>query len=202
VLDVGSGDGWFAQGLAGAHGVTVTCWDVGYAEHLPPVHPRLRCTSTEPAGTFDLAMAMDVAEHVEDDRGFVGALVARQLAPGGHLLFSVPAWPTLWSEHDAFLRHVRRYTPEAGRALLEGSGLRIVRSGGLFHALVLARAARVWLERWRGVRGGHVGDWNGSPAVTSLVRWVLSAEGRGSLLLSRLGLELPGLSWWALCQKP
>src|SRR5512145_739941 len=79
VLDVGSGDGWFAHSLADAHSLTVTCWDVGYAEHAPPVHPRLRCTATDPAGTFDLAMAMDVAEHVEDDRGFVGALVRRQL---------------------------------------------------------------------------------------------------------------------------
>jgi SAM-dependent methyltransferase len=201
VLDVGSGDGWFAGLLADAAGLTVTCWDTGYADHAPPVHPRLRCTAVEPEGRFDLVMAMDVAEHVEDDRAFVGALVGRQLAPGGHLLLAVPAWPALFSEHDRFLRHVRRYTPAAGRALLEGAGLEVVRAGGLFHSILLPRAAQALLERRRGARGAHAGEWRGSPAATRVVHALLSLETRGSLLLSRVGWELPGLSWWALCKR-
>lgn len=202
VLDVGSGDGWFAGRVAEAAGLPVACWDVGYARHAPPADPRLQCTSVEPPGRFDLVMAMDVAEHVADDAGFVRDLVERQLAPGGRLLLSVPAWPALFSEHDRFLEHVRRYTPAGGRALLEGAGLRIERAGGLFHSLVLPRALQVVAARLRTARADHVGEWRGSPFVTRMVHGILDREARGSLLLARLGVELPGLSWWALCRKP
>lgn len=202
VLDVGSGDGWFASQLADATSVTVTCWDVGYADHDPPVHPRLQCTAGEPEGDFELVMAMDVAEHVEDDRGFVESLVRRQLVPGGHLLLCVPAWPALFSEHDRFLKHRRRYTPAAARSLLVGAGLQVTRAGGLFHSLLVPRAAQALLGRLSGARSANAGEWRGSAARTRVVHSVLSAETRASQLLSGLGWELPGLSWWALCKRP
>jgi SAM-dependent methyltransferase len=201
VLDVGSGDGWFASRLGDVADLPVTCWDTGYAEHAPPDHPRLRCSAVEPEGRFDLVMAMDVAEHVEDDHAFVRSLVERQLAPDGLLLVSVPAWPALYSEHDRFLKHVRRYTPATARALLEGAGLELVRAGGLFHSLLVPRAAQAVLGRWRAERTAHLGEWRGSAAATTLVHSVLSIEGRGSLFVSRMGWELPGLSWWALCKR-
>ena len=37
--------------------------------------------------------------------------------------------------------------------------------------------------------------------MTRLVTGVLTAEGLISEVASHLGIELPGLSWWALCTK-
>jgi SAM-dependent methyltransferase len=58
--------------------------------------------------SFDMAVCLDVIEHLEDD---VGALreLRRVIAPGGSLLVTVPAYQWLWSNHDEINHHHRRY---------------------------------------------------------------------------------------------
>ena len=57
----------------------------------------------------DLVLAMDVIEHVEDDAALISAYC--DLAPRGtRFIISVPAFNFLWSAHDIFLEHHRRYT--------------------------------------------------------------------------------------------
>lgn len=60
------------------------------------------------AASFDLVVALDVLEHVEDDEGSLRA-IARLLRPGGFAIFTVPAFPFLWSGHDRAHHHKRRY---------------------------------------------------------------------------------------------
>ena len=50
-------------------------------------------------GSFDIVAALDVLEHVDDDRAALQSLCA-QLQPGGLLLLTVPAFPFLWGRHD------------------------------------------------------------------------------------------------------
>jgi SAM-dependent methyltransferase len=57
---------------------------------------------------FDVVAALDVVEHVTDDRAAVEALRAK-LKPGGFLLLTVPAFMWLWSRHDEMSQHRRRY---------------------------------------------------------------------------------------------
>lgn len=62
-----------------------------------------------PAGSFDLVLALDVLEHLDDDAaGLSGAF--RLLKPGGLLLVTVPALPSLWGRQDVVSHHRRRYT--------------------------------------------------------------------------------------------
>ncbi len=49
--------------------------------------------------SFDLAVCLDVIEHLPDDRGALREL-RRVLAPGGALLVTVPAYQWLWSGHE------------------------------------------------------------------------------------------------------
>jgi SAM-dependent methyltransferase len=58
--------------------------------------------------SFDLLLATDVLEHVDDDDGALREL-RRVAAPGALLLVTVPAHPRLWSAHDDALHHRRRY---------------------------------------------------------------------------------------------
>lgn len=76
--------------------------------------------------TFDLIGMFDVLEHVEQD---VETLVALRglLAPGGRMLITVPAYRWMWSAHDEFLQHKRRYTAKSLRHALAGAGLRVER---------------------------------------------------------------------------
>ncbi len=61
-----------------------------------------------PPGTFDLVVALDVLEHVEEDEAALRSLV-EMAKPGGRILLTVPAIQALWGSHDRRLRHVRRY---------------------------------------------------------------------------------------------
>ena len=59
--------------------------------------------------SFDAVTAMDVIEHIDDDKA-ASAEIFRVLKPGGRLFVTVPAYQFLWSEHDEALHHHRRYT--------------------------------------------------------------------------------------------
>lgn len=210
VLDVGSGDAWLASQLVrrvhdAGHNADVTCWDVNFSDDdLARVRALgLAPTKTAPAGPFDLALLLDVIEHVDDDKALVEAAAAR-VRDGGHVLVSVPCWPQLFSSHDRALAHVRRYTPDSCRDVLRSSGLEIVRSGGFFHALVLPRAAAVVVEKLRGdtEKREGVGAWRGGAAVSAVIHSVLRVEQRASAAASFFGVDVPGLSFFALCRRP
>ena len=71
--------------------------------------------------TFDLAVSLDVIEHLEDD---VGALheLRRVTKPGGALLVTVPAYQWLWSGHDEINHHHRRYNRRTLLAAAQSGG--------------------------------------------------------------------------------
>lgn len=71
--------------------------------------------------SFDLVAALDVLEHVSDDRSSLRALV-RQARPGGYIIVSVPTHPILFGSHDRRLHHVRRYGLTELRTLLDVPG--------------------------------------------------------------------------------
>ena len=58
--------------------------------------------------SFDLILATDIIEHVEDDATAL-AEIARVLVPGGSLLLTVPTFPSIWGLQDRVSQHHRRY---------------------------------------------------------------------------------------------
>jgi SAM-dependent methyltransferase len=60
-------------------------------------------------GVADVIVMHDVLEHIEDEAATVNR-VATLLKPGGTLVISVPALPSLFGYHDEQLGHYRRYT--------------------------------------------------------------------------------------------
>jgi len=112
-LDVGAGSGFFSEKLLSMKRVErVTCVDIGYSDE------EIAERSSETGMAFtreyskpdaDLMLFMDVLEHVPDDVAVLKQYV--DIAPVGCDVFiSVPAFRFLWSPHDDFLGHYRRYT--------------------------------------------------------------------------------------------
>jgi len=60
-------------------------------------------------GSFDLIVLLDVLEHVEEDEESL-RIIHRLLKPRGRILATAPALRFLWSAHDEFHHHMRRYT--------------------------------------------------------------------------------------------
>lgn len=209
ILDIGSGDAWFSGQLAANQSLSpITCWDQRYTESsagdLGVAPSALRLCNERPAGRFDLILMLDVLEHVEDDQEFLRETVAKNLRPGGRLLISVPAWEHLQSDHDRWLEHYRRYVPAQFAETLRFAHLQPEKKGGLFHSLLLPRTLGVFKERLLNappLEEEPTLQWEASPWFTRLVTTALRADNRVSRWASELGLPLPGLSLWALCQQ-
>jgi SAM-dependent methyltransferase len=86
-------------------------------------------------GSFDLAVSLDVIEHLDEDLDALREL-RRVVAPGGALLVTVPAYEWLWSGHDEINHHHRRYTRRSLQRVAEQAGWRQTRTT-YFNSLLL-----------------------------------------------------------------
>lgn len=132
VLDVGCGWGLNLAALERA-GYRTTGLDVSRRalEGLDrPGRELIEADLTQPlpeaAEHYDAVLALDVIEHLDDDRAAVGGL-AQLTKPGGVSIVSVPALPELFSEFDAVQGHRRRYVPDTLSHAFAGTGLLIER---------------------------------------------------------------------------
>jgi hypothetical protein len=207
VLDMGAGDGWPAASLVPffGNGAKILCVDLNYdADALASLAPGVEGAREVPSdGTYDLMMLLDVLEHVEHDTALLGTLVSNHLADDGRVLVSVPAWPHLFSTHDEALGHYRRYRPSEGLALIRDAGLEPEWTSGLFGSLLFIRGLQAVLERFRAPQTGqpHTLEWRAGAVSARLVDGILRLDAWVSRALARVGLRLPGLTWWALCRR-
>tara|TARA_X000000368_G_C22917010_1_gene661239 strand:+ start:335 stop:1021 length:687 start_codon:yes stop_codon:yes gene_type:complete len=58
--------------------------------------------------TFDTIIALDVMEHVRNDKRFLSKLL-KSLKKNGNLIVNVPAFPILFSDFDKDVHHLKRY---------------------------------------------------------------------------------------------
>ena len=97
---------------------------------------------------FGTVTALDVIEHVADDVGMLRELY-RVLRPGGLLLLTVPAYQFLWSQHDEFNHHQRRYRRRTLQRTVRQAGFRIARISYYNTLLFPAAVARKALMRFQ-----------------------------------------------------
>jgi SAM-dependent methyltransferase len=114
ILDAGCGSGRNMVDLA-RHGAVTgvelseTSAELARGRHVGEVVEGSVMAMPFADGSFDLAVCLDVIEHLQDDRGALREL-RRVVAPGGVLLVTVPAYQWLWSGHDEVNHHHRRYS--------------------------------------------------------------------------------------------
>jgi hypothetical protein len=200
LLDVGAGSGFFARALLADPATrSAVCVDPNYSDENDetvfgkPLRFRRHASSAD----ADLYLFMDVLEHVENDVGLLNDYVDRA-SSGSHFLISVPAFQFLWSEHDVFLEHYRRYSRRELCRLVEDAHLTLVDSsyfyGLVFPLAVATRLAGRVLSRSHGpprsqLRAHH-------PAVNGLLAGICWFE----LPLARLN-KIAGLSVFCLARK-
>ncbi len=124
--------------------------------------------------TFHALIALDILEHVDDAKAVSEAY--RVLKPAGLALFTVPAWPSLYSYRDRAAGHLRRYRPNQLRQLLKGTGFEVLQvqyyMSLLFPFLALGRMLARSSRRWRDIEDTP------HPIINGLLSKVVSVEVR------------------------
>jgi len=93
-------------------------------------------------GEFDLVLATDIIEHVDDDLRAISE-IRRVLAPGGTAIITVPAFQSLWGLQDTVSHHKRRYRMPQLLAAIKQAGLPC-RESYYFNYLLFAP---IWVAR-------------------------------------------------------
>jgi SAM-dependent methyltransferase len=122
ILSVGCGDGQELEVLSSYGPVDIIDIDGGAIETVPRgLYSKAYIADIcdfRPEGRYDLAVGLDVLEHIRDDsRALEG--IRNCLADDGFFIFTVPAHQWLFSAHDRALSHFRRYDRASLRKLLE-----------------------------------------------------------------------------------
>lgn len=155
ILDVGAGSGFFSRYLL-THSTAQEAWcvdtsydvDSDFCIAEKPLHLRRSVESVD----ADLVLLMDVLEHVEDDVQLLKDYVEK-VPRGSRFLISVPAFQFLWSGHDEFLDHKRRYTLAQLKNVVATAGLSVT-GGSYYFGMVFPIAATLRLaSKWRCNRG-------------------------------------------------
>jgi hypothetical protein len=130
IIDFGSGSGFFAYELLAAfpdaiHEVYLV--DIGYSveEMAATKGQQVQKVHFIPKGIEDsLVVMMDVLEHIEDDYAILEDIKER-VGQNAHYFITVPAFMSLWSSHDVYLEHYRRYTLGSLKKLLTAKSCNI-----------------------------------------------------------------------------
>lgn len=203
VLDVGAGSGFFSKDLI-RHGVCehAVCVDPHYQQERVEQFETGTISFRRTLGRTEqnLILMMDVIEHVDDDVGLIKDYTDTMPA-GGHVLISVPAFQLLWSGHDEFLEHRRRYTLNQVEQCVRACGLDVILGRYYFAALFPVVAASRMLSRSFGADAGH----EPQSAMKSYPNWMnatLTAIHLAELQTLFSVNRLAGLTVFCLARKP
>jgi SAM-dependent methyltransferase len=203
VLDVGTSTGTNLRmlrdlGFAEVEGLDLSEQAIRYCAEkgLGPVRRGDICAMPFAGSSFDLVLATDVIEHVEDD-ALALRETARVLEPGGAAIVTVPAFQTLYGLQDRVARHRRRYLKRDLAAKIRAAGLEL-RDIYYFNYLLFLP---IWLARRLmdlfGAQFESEAELN-SP----MLNWILGRVFAMDVLSARLLSPPFGVSLFAIARKP
>lgn len=146
---------------------------------------------------FDILIASDCLEHLENDKEALGNW-RKILNRDGQLIVFVPAFMALWNEHDVANMHYRRYTRKALKKKLIESGFEVNDSSYwnffLFPPILMVRL----LSRLKSSKSqSQTGDLDKIPKLNNLFFKLVSLENK---LLSYVNFPF-GVSTYCIARK-
>ena len=201
VLDVGAGSGYFSKELLKKTGAKdALCIDTSYPSERDELVSGKLIHYTTHSGPVDadLVLMMDVLEHVDDDVGLLSEYTGKVPADT-HFLITVPAFSFLWSGHDVFLGHKRRYTLKEIEKVAANAGLIVERASYFFGLVFPLVAVLRLLDSFRSSRGRPPRSQlkRHNPISNATLMGICNVD-RRFLYINRL----VGLSAFCLARKP
>jgi precorrin-6B methylase 2 len=204
--DIGAGDRFFSLQLLNATHGKIIAVDNGY-KSVKSEESGILCLNDIKLiedNSIDCLIMMDVLEHVENEDSFLETILAK-LKTNGRILVTVPAMQFLFSSHDVFLKHFRRYSRMQLIKVLKRQSVVIERSFYFYSVLFLMRGISLCLESLKRnkAKSAGVGMWRFGVGhfLTRSLCLLLNADFIVNNVVSKIGILLPGLSALAICRK-
>ena len=141
-----------------------------------------------------LFLCMDVLEHLENENEILHHLTQKN----NYFLFAVPAFQSVFSNHDVLLGHYRRYNLKQLQKVLTQHNFQIQHKGYYFTSLLLVR----WLESmFNKNKKASIDNWTGTAFKSKLITSVLKLDFGFTQVLQKFGIRIYGLSCYCICKK-
>ncbi len=203
--DIGSGDKFFISKLKNLTDKNIyaidTAYDDGRIEGDGLVS--LNNISLLEDNSIDFFIAMDVLEHIEDDKKFL-SIVHKKLKNNGQILITVPAIQSIFSSHDIYLKHFRRYDKNKLRIKLNNDFV-IEKSFYFYSSLLVLRILLLIYEGLMRVKIKNVGvglwKYDINNFITRFFYYLLNLDFKFNKKLDKLNVHPLGLSLLMICKK-
>lgn len=216
ILDVGSGDAYLVHQLVSDNpNLTAHCVDIEYTDEIvnslneQVESKKIRFyksideyNEANVDSVVDIALFLDVIEHVEDDVALLKLITdIDNVTSSTHILITVPAYQSLFSGHDVFLKHYRRYSVDSLRKSTASAGLTTKKTGYFFLSLYTARRVQKLLSGKKEDGQKGISAYKPVFLFDQLFLGTLLMDYYFFRIVSSLGFKTPGLSCYALCQS-
>lgn len=149
LIDIGAGSALFSHlFLQQTSCLKATAFDINYIENKTiTVCDNKTITYLNELNDYqsDLVLMLDILEHIDDDYSFLSQITG-SVDKGTTFFISVPAFQSIFSKHDVYLKHFRRYNKNQLNKLVLGSNLQILDLFYGFYTLFLPVALKRYLH--------------------------------------------------------
>lgn len=214
ILDIGSGDAYLASGIAIEYPSSkIIAVDINYSDEIlsslnktKPINLVFEKTllRLQNEKSIDIVILMDILEHIEYPELLLKQILQLEgITKKTNFIITVPAYQKLFSQHDVNLEHFKRYDRRQLLGLIQPLSFKSVKDGYCFISLVIMRFFHILIKKRKNKEQNaenSIYNWRGGKIVTNFLRIVLWIEFKISWYLSRIGIKLPGLTFYCICQ--
>ena len=197
LLEIGCGTGGFIQKIVENSKLEITGSEIYLKgllfakKNIPTVDfIQFDITQGVVGEKFDLIVAFDVIEHIENDSAALFN-INKMLNKGGRVVISVPQYMFLWSKLDEIVKHKRRYSKKELVTKLRENGFEISYSTSFVFVLFpLMLVSRVF-DKARKQSQPDEKELEKRVKFSPMFNWVFDHLMRIDEFLIRLGISLP-----------
>jgi 2-polyprenyl-3-methyl-5-hydroxy-6-metoxy-1,4-benzoquinol methylase len=196
-LEIGCGTGGFIEKIVNNENLEITGSEIYirgllYAQtNLPNVEfIQFDVTKGVVGDGFDIIVAFDVIEHIENDVAAISN-INEMLHKGGSFIVTVPQHMFLWSKLDQIVKHKRRYSRRELVAKLQSNGFDISYcTSFLFTLFPLMLLSRI-LDKGRDQSSFDKEALEKRVKFSNVLNWIFDHLMRIDEALIRMGISLP-----------
>lgn len=214
ILDIGCGDTFIAENIVIKYPeVNYLAVDTAFTEETineyrnstSDLNIKLfkKLSDIDLPNSVDMVFLFDVIEHIENDTDFLTSLNNNKLLKSDCTIFiTVPAYNRLFTDHDIFLKHFRRYDDNMLKTLCKNTGFKRVSMGSFFAVLLFPRILEIMLNRIKHKSNSKgIGSWESKPVIDSIIDSTLYCDYKILNGFNNIGIKIPGLSKYLICKK-